>query len=58
MKLDIIYQQLLEQVNYYISAGLMVTNQEKKLTAGENHNKQRILNKYLPQAKANARAAA
>jgi len=42
-QLNRIYQQLLEQVNSHINAGLMVTNQKIKQTVGKN-SKHRLSN--------------
>jgi len=43
--LNSIYQQLLEQVNIHIEAGLMIV--EKKLTASEDNSKKNYITKCL-----------
>ena len=45
--LNIIYHQMLDEVNQHINAGTMFTNKEKKMLLKESKNKQRTLKKYL-----------
>ena len=45
--LNIIYHQMLDEVNKHINAGTMFTNKEKKMLLRKDKNKQRTLNKHL-----------
>lgn len=47
ISLNIIYHQLLTEVNKHLNDGTMFTNQEKQMHLRKNRNKQRTLKKYL-----------
>jgi len=47
--LNIIYHQLLDEVNSHIESGTMFTNEEKKLHLGTNKNKERALARHKNQ---------
>ena len=55
-RLTVIYNQLLQEVNEYIEAGVMFTNEEKAMLLNKK-DKERTLNKHLPKTKESQRTA-